>query len=223
MNFKKYLKNKSRFLLLNFKFIDYSIHIEYFYHMLEKFEEKYIPQIVERVLPLWHVDAATEDFNRLYVEMIIRTNMHENNWQFQIAEDEKLYSIAFCANKNDISNNDWLEKQYQKLNKDGKNSFDFGRKYLLMMEDKTFAYMNNDDIKLCLFVSMQKGYGSKILNEVADFFRDKGYKNIYLWTDGECNVDWYFKNGYQLINEEVYEPFSSEDYKYMTYIFKKPL
>lgn len=191
--------------------------------MLEKFEEKYIPQIVERVLPLWNVDGASDNFNRLYVEMIIRTNMHENNWQFQIAEDNKLYAIAFCANKNDTSNNEWIEKQYHILNNESKKSFDFGRKYLLMMEDKTFSYMNDDDIKLCLFVSMQKGYGTKILNEVANYFKKIGYKNIYLWTDGECNVDWYFKNDYQLIEKEVYEPFSSEDYKYMTYIFKKSL
>lgn len=191
--------------------------------MLENFDDKNIPKIVERVLPLWNVDGAPDDFNRLYVEMIIRTNMHENNWQFQITEDEKLCSIAFCAGKKDKSNNEWLEKQYQKLDNDGKNSFDVGRKYLLMMEDKTFSYMKDDDIKLCLFVSLQKGYGSKILNEVASFFKKQGYKNIYLWTDGECNVDWYFKNGYQLIQEEVYEPFSSSDFKYMTYIFKKEL
>lgn len=191
--------------------------------MLETFEEKYIPQIVERVLPLWNVDGATEEFNRLYVEMIIRTNMHENNFQFQITENKELCSIAFGAKKTDISSTIWLDKTYSTLSPEGKNSFTVGRKYLLMMEDKTFSYMTDEDIKLCLFVSLKKGYGNKILNEVIKYFKSLGYKNMYLWTDEECNVDWYYKNGYELISKEKYEPFSSPDYNYMTYIFKKKL
>lgn len=191
--------------------------------MLEKFDEENIPQLIERVLPLWNVDNATEDFNRLYVEMIIRTNMHENNLQFQLQEDNQLCSIAFAANKKDISNNSWFENQYSLLDEQSKKSFSIGRKYLLTMEEKTFAYMNDNDIKLCLFISLKKGYGAKILSEASEHFKKLGYKNLYLWTDGECNVEWYFKNGFQLILEEIYEPFSSDDYKYMTYIFKKKL
>lgn len=191
--------------------------------MLEKFDEENIPQLIERVLPLWNVDNATEDFNRLYVEMIIRTNMHENNLQFQLQEDNQLCSIAFAANKKDISNNSWFENQYSLIDEQSKNSFSIGRKYLLSMEEKTFAYMNDNDIKLCLFISLKKGYGTKILSEASEHFKKLGYKNLYLWTDGECNVEWYFKNGFQLILEEIYEPFSSDDYKYMTYIFKKKL
>lgn len=191
--------------------------------MLEKFDEENIPQLIERVLPLWNVDNATEDFNRLYVEMIIRTNMHENNLQFQLQEDNQLCSIAFAANKKDISNNSWFENQYSLIDEQSKKSFSIGRKYLLTMEEKTFAYMNDNDIKLCLFISLKKGYGTKILSEASEHFKKLGYKNLYLWTDGECNVEWYFKNGFQLILEEIYEPFSSDDYKYMTYIFKKKL
>lgn len=199
------------------------IFYKYILAMLEKFDEKYLPQLVERVLPLWNVDGASTEFNRKYVEMIIRTNMHENQMQFQLTQENQLCSIAFGAAKTDTSNTTWLNEQLNILDEQGKNSFIFGRKYLLMMEEKTFSYMNEDDVKLCLFVSLKKGYGKKILDETMEFFRSQGYKNMYLWTDGECNVQWYFDHDYQLILQEEYQPFSTPQEPYMTYIFKKEL
>lgn len=191
--------------------------------MLQQFDENNIPQLIERLLPLWKVDGASDDFNRLYVEMIIRTNMHKNNLQFQITENNKLCAIAFGAKKKDESDDTWINNQLKILNDTGKISFEMGRKYLLMMEEKTFSYMTEEDIKLCLFVSLKKGYGKKILDEAIQQFKKLKYKNIYLWTDGECNVQWYFDNGYQLLQEDIYAPFSSKDFKYKTFIFKKSL
>lgn len=191
--------------------------------MLQQFDINNIPQLVERLFPLWKVDGAEDSFNKLYVEMIIRTNMHENKMQFQLTEENQLCAIAFAAVKNDINDSTWLDFQLEKLNETERNSFMTGQKYLQMMEERTFAYMTENDIKLCLFVSIKKGYGKKILTEAADCFKKLGYRNIYLWTDGECNVQWYFDNGYELLQEDIYEPFSTEDFKYKTYIFRKKI
>lgn len=191
--------------------------------MLEEFDEKNIDAIVQRVLPLWHVDGADEDFNRKYVEMIIRTNMHQNHMQFQLCQNQQLCAIAFAAQKGDVSSTTWLEKQLSLLGEQERFTFKTGRQYLLMMEEKTFALMSEKDVKLCLFVSLRKGFGSKILDMVTQKLKAAGYQNIYLWTDGECNVQWYFDNQFQLVQQEEYIPFSRPGQPYMTYIFKKSL
>lgn len=229
--------------------------------ILKQFDEKYILSLVNRLLPLWNVPGESEDFNRRYVEMIIRTNMHINDMQFMMTEGgdscpvgepsscgvkspvceragktsiSEFKAIAFAASKSDKSDDAWFTRLLKDASSRERNIFQTGRRYLNYMEEKTFALMKNDDVKLCLFVSMERGWGSRILSEAVKEFKARGYKNMLLWTDCECNVQWYFDNGWELVNEEEYEPFSREtggsgektgdDIKqYMTYIFKKEI
>ncbi len=190
---------------------------------LEEFNPENISQIVERVFDLWSPDYDDDNFRRTYVEMVVRHNIAANDMQFQIVENGKLRAITFAEKKdeeNSIEN--WYQEQYKNLSAEQQIYFKNGREYLHMMDKKTFAYMNEDDVKLSLFVSLQPGYGKEILSQTMDFFRSRGYKNMFLWTDCECNVDWYFQHGYELVEENIYEPFShDEDYK--TYVFKKKL
>ncbi|MBQ4235560.1 MAG: hypothetical protein II716_01830 [Treponema sp.] len=182
-----------------------------------------------------------EAFSRRYVEVIVCTNMHINDMQFMMTEKtagkasiSELKAIAFAAAKSDKSDGSWFFKFLEEASSRERNIFQTGRRYLNYMEEKTFSLMKNDDVKLCLFVSMERGWGSRILSEAVKEFKARGYKNMLLWTDCECNVQWYFDNGWELVNEEEYEPFSREtggsgkktgdDRKqYMTYIFKKGL
>ena len=204
------------------------------FEILKQFDEKYIPSLVTRLLPLWNVPGESEDFNHRYVEMIIRTNMHINDMQFMMTEKDVLKSIAFAAAKSDKSDGSWFFKFLEGASTRERSIFQTGRSYLNYMEEKTFSLMKDDDVKLCLFVSLESGWGSRILSEAVKEFKARGYKNMLLWTDCECNVQWYFDNGWELVNEEEYEPFSREtggsgkktgdDRKqYMTYIFKKGL
>ena len=93
-----------------------------------------------------------------------------------------------------------------------------------MMDEKTRAFMQEDDIQLTLYISRKKGCGSKLLNELCNQLRAKGWKNLYLWTDCECDWEWYTDHDYELVSKDVYGPFSEEDGKdYLTFIFKKTL
>ena len=209
--------------------------------ILKQFDEKYISSLVNRLLPLWNVPGESEDFNRRYVEMIIRTNMHINDMQFMMTEKtagkasiSELKAIAFAAAKSDKSDGSWFNRLLEGASSRERNIFQTGRRYLNYMEEKTFSLMKNDDVKLCLFVSLERGWGSRVLSEAVKEFKARGYKNMLLWTDCECNVQWYFDNGWELLSEEEYELFSREtggsgektgdDRKqYMTYIFKKEI
>lgn len=196
--------------------------------MLEQFEEQNMPLLVDRVFPMWKVDCKGDSFNRLYVEMIIRTNMHENKMQFQMSgkadgSGRNLKAVCFGAKINDTRNDKWYKKTLESLSFGDREILENGRRYLIRMDEKTFSFMNADDVKLCLFISLEKGWGTTILREAKKYFVEAGFKNLYLWTDGECNVDWYFKNGFELIWEEEYKDFSHPEKPYMTYVFKKPL
>lgn len=90
--------------------------------ILKQFDEKYISSLVNRLLPLWNVPGESEDFNRRYVEMIIRTNMHINDMQFMMTEKtagktsiSELKAIAFAAAKSDKSDGSWFFKFLEAL------------------------------------------------------------------------------------------------------------
>ena len=149
---------------------------------LEEFNPENIPQIVNRVFDLWSPDYDDDNFRRTYVEMVVRHNIAENDMQFQIVENGKLCAITFAEKKdeeNSIEN--WYQDQYKKLSADQQIYFKNGREYLHLMDRKTFGYMNEDDVKLSLFVSLQAGYGKEILSQAMEFFRSRGYKNMFLW------------------------------------------
>lgn len=188
---------------------------------LEAFDSNNIPQIVNRVFNLWSPDYDDADFKRIYVEMVVRHNIAANDMQFQITENGKLRAITFAEKKDEeTSIEQWYQEQYRNLTSDKQIYFKNGRDYLHMMDLKTFSFMNEDDVKLSLFVSLQSGYGKEILPQAMDFFRSRGYKNMYLWTDCECNVDWYYDHGYELVEKSKYEKFSTPGVDYLTYVFR---
>ena len=194
---------------------------------LEKFDlsnAKFLNAVIDRVVQLWSPPTDDMAFRRLYVEAIIRQNAADNDMQFQLSENGELCSIALASHLGEHTPwYIWWQEKFDALPEEYRKMFSISREYLSMMDEKTYRYMNKDDVKLSLFVSTKAGWGKPVLEGAMDFFRSKGFKNIYLWTDCECNVDWYVSRGYELVEEGTYEPFSTPEEPYKTFIFRKNL
>ncbi len=191
---------------------------------LEKFDFKYLSQIVDRVVSIWTPPQATDSFRRIYAEAVVRQNCTDNDMQFMHTSGDRLLAVTFSERKNEHSNAaSWWNAQYESSSEKEKMMLKLSRDYLVMMDSKTFSYMNDDDVKLNLFVSTVTGEGKKILDETMAFYRERGFKNMYLWTDCDCNVDWYISHGYELVEDGRYDAFSTEDEEYKTYVFRMKL
>ncbi len=197
---------------------------------IQPFDMKNIPLILEVVVPMWSPPIDDMDFRRFYVEHIIRNNYFENEYHYQLikgAADERseFCAMAFFARKSDICKvEDWLSLESKRFPGEMLHSTQMGKSYIELMDEKTRAFMKDDDIQLTLYVSRKKGCGSKLLNELCDQLRNQGYKNLYLWTDCECNWQWYTDHGYELISKDVYELFTEQGGEdYLTYIFRKKI
>ena len=197
---------------------------------IQPFEMKNIPLMLEVVVPMWSPPVEDMNFRRFYVEGIIRRNYFENDLHYQLIErapdgNSQFTAMAFFARKSDICKaDDWYAEEAKKYQPELLSSTKLGKSYIELMDEKTRAFMKDDDIQLTLYISRKKGCGSKLLNELCDRLRNQGWKDLYLWTDCECNWEWYTDHGYELVSTDVYEPFSEEDGKdYLTYIFRKAL
>ena len=187
---------------------------------------------------MWSSQEWDINFRRFYVEHIIRSNYFENELHYQLVEkagraDElrstpttsEFCAMAFFARKSDICKaEDWYKLEAKKFPQDLQYSTKLGKAYIELMDEKTRALMKDDDIQLTLYISRKKGCGSKLLNELCNQLRVQGYKNLYLWTDCECDWQWYTDHGYELVSKDIYEPFTEQDGEdYLTYIFRKAL
>ena len=196
---------------------------------IQPFNMKNIPLMLEVVVPMWSSPDWNMDFRRFYVENIIRSNYFENEFHYQLMEREAdgtslFCAMAFFARKSDICKaEDWFNLEAKKFPQDLQRSTQLDKSYIELMDEKTRAFMKDDDIQLTLYISRKKGCGSKLLNELCDRLHAQGWKNLYLWTDCECNWQWYTNHGYELVSTDVYKPFSSEEEDYLTYIFRKKL
>ena len=196
---------------------------------IQPFDMKNIPHILDVVVPLWSPPVGDADFKRFNVEYIVRNNYFENDLHYELVEQDAsgkdvFCAMAFFARKGDVCNPDkWFQIESKKFPAEWLKGSQMSREYIELMDRKTFDMMNDDDIKLTLYVSCKKGCGSTLLNELCARMKDSGYKKLYLWTDCECNWEWYTKHGYELVDQSVYEPFSSPDEDYKTFVFKKEL
>ena len=191
---------------------------------------KNIPHILDVVVPLWSPSAGDAEFKRFNVEYIVRNNIFENDLRFELLDfanekDEgEFCSCAFFTRKVEVCKAlEWYEKESKKFPADFCVASEMSRTYIEYMDEKTHAYMNKDDIQLTLYVSRKPGSGSRLLNELCSRLKNSGYKNLYLWTDIECNWEWYINHGYELVEQNSYELFSSDDEDYKTFVFRKAL
>ncbi len=194
---------------------------------IKPFEEKYIPYLVETVKALWGVPNGTEEFNTVDVEFIVRNNIYKNDMALELVQDNEILAAAFGAEKGEHNTaKQWLDAQINTGNfsENERISLALVSEYLTAMDEQTLSYMGKEDVKLSLFISRYKGKGKIILNELVKKFSQKGFKNMYLWTDCTCNWQYYQDHDYELIEKAKYEKFSTDDgYDFLTYIYKKAL
>lgn len=196
--------------------------VNFFQINITSFNESNFPQIVDFVKPMWSFSDWEDSFRKVYVETIIRNNFFPQGLNFEIMENGKLFAAIFLQRLTDKNNlTEWLEKVWMDFDDEKKTCLKNCAEYLSYMDSKVHDFMTDDDIKLSLFVSMKKGIGSMLYENVVQMLKSSGIKNMYLWTDCECNWEWYIKKGFELIEESVYEKFNKENIPYKTYVFKK--
>ncbi len=191
---------------------------------IQPFEMKNIPLILDEVEPLWSSPDWRGNFRRFYVESIVRSNIFENEFRFELLADKEFLAAAFFARRGDVSLYEkWFAEKSAFLSPEQKKICGSGKTFLDYMEEKTFSLMGEKDIKLSLFVSRKRGAGKSLLNPLEERLCKEGYERLFLWTDCECNWKWYEDHGFELLQKDEYPPFSSRDEAYMTYIYRLTL
>ena len=117
--------------------------------------------------------------------------------------DEGFKGFILAARKADVNNSyEKLKSRVEKLRDKKERQIALELySYLESCGKSVKEVMNEDDIMLGLFVSIQRGCGRKLLEKLVETCRENRIKNIYLWTDTTCDYTYYQKNEFELVKD----------------------
>lgn len=144
----------------------------------------------------------SSELQNLIYEFMVEYYDLNRKFSFSIL-DENYKGFLLAAKKDDKNDSFGLLKERVAQLKDIKDQkialelYD----YLEACGKEVKRNMNDDDVMLGLFVSVQKGCGKMLLTKLIETCRENKIKNIYLWTDTTCDYDYYHKNNFELVKE----------------------
>ena len=175
----------------------------------------------------WHgfYDGMPEDYISRIGECIVRHNYTDHDLAFKIADGGEVKGIIFGSRKETVAVDlsDWVKEQVKTLSPQQKELLERLNSYMDEADRATLAAMTDEDVKLSLFISRQKGCGRELLRTLMQAFRTQGFQRMFLWTDTSCDHDYYPAHGFTLAAEYRDRHYSTDEADYMTYIYYKPI
>lgn len=172
--------------------------------MIRNFEDKDIEEASKIAHLTWgnfYMQESQELQNLIYEFMV---QYYDLNRKFSFAAIDngfKGFLLAGCKVDKNNSYKDFI-KQTQTLKNDTEREIALGLlDYLELCGSEVKKIMAEDDIMLCLFVSVQKGFGRELLAKLTETCIENGIKNIFLWSDTTCDYEYYSKNNFILVKE----------------------
>ena len=159
-----------------------------------------LPQVYEMAFEAWKdaYPGQSDAFIRKVSEFIMRKNYYENAYRYKISEDGIIRAILLGCEKNDKNDAlEWVELQTKNLQGSELLIMNNQKDYLVKSDDLLATFLTDNDIKLALFISNKRGYGTKLLNHFMEESQMKGKDKMYLWTDSSCNHHYYPKQGFE--------------------------
>lgn len=193
---------------------------------ISKFDFKNIPGILSVVQPMWTDPSMRSEYARLYAELILRCNIFENDFRFQMEDERGFCSAAFGTTKGEKNTaRSWLDGVIKSGDFSDNDIYWFNNcvEYIETNDARLQSHMAETDIQLSLFVSRIKGCGKVVLNEFLRHAKDCGYKRLFLWTDVECDWEYYPAHGFELVEESVYDLYSRPGEPYKVFFYRRDL
>lgn len=174
----------------------------------------------------WHgyYDEFRAEYIRCIAECIVRHNYTDEDLAFKITCNGEVKGIIFGTRKGKMADlSVWVGEQCKTMNPQEKELLERLNDYMDEADRNTIAQMGDGDVKLSLFISIQKGCGRELLRAMMQEFSAMGAKRMFLWADTSCDHDYYPAHGFALASRYRDTHYSTEEADYMTYIYWKPL
>ena len=193
---------------------------------VEKFTTEDMCAAISLAQHAWHgyYDGFPAEYIRCIAACIVLHNYTDADLAFKITDNGEMKGIIFGTRKGKIVGlSVWVHEQVKSMNPQEKELLERLNDYMDEADRNTIAQMDDSDVKLSLFISIQKGCGKELLRTIMQEFRAMNAQRMFLWTDTSCDHDYYPAHGFTLASQYRDTHYSTNETDYMTYIYWKPL
>ena len=141
---------------------------------ITKFSEKDMETAIGMAQHAWHgyYDEFRAAYIRCIAECIVRHNYTDEDLAFKITDNGEVKGIIFGTRKGKITDlSAWVSEQSKTMNQQEKELLERLNDYMDEADRNTIAQMGDSDVKLSLFISIQKGCGKELLRTIMQEFR----------------------------------------------------
>lgn len=191
---------------------------------IRAFRAEDIEEAGQMAYDVWSYELGGADpaLNRFIHEYLVRYYDVNRRYSFSIAT-ERLAAFLLAGFKKDKNDCDrWFERGLSFFSPEKRKIAQEYRSYLDRNGNAVKKIMGECDVQMGLFMSRVGGTGRMLLQNLESICRKSGVGNLFLWADATCNVQYYGKNGFEIL--ERFENNAFSDAACLeTCIFKKRL
>ena len=181
--------------------------------------------VVEKmVTAVWGSPDNRPEFDHAFCGHLARYGYYDPELSFQIVDENGVEGVCWVHVPGKANDSDaWLEKAVEGLTDQEREEAYAHVDYLKSIDAAVFKMLEPEDVKLSFLIARKKGYGSALLEYTMDILSERGFRNLYLWTDSSCNWQFYPKHGFELVLEEKSERYSTPEEPFAVMVFRKRL
>lgn len=175
----------------------------------KNYEKKYFKSCLDLVENTWHFDRI---FSSGVSELFFRKKLHDSAYRKVIIKDNQVIGLFFATDekmsplkrirqKIAFLNDEMWFKAKKKDFSDYLEAKDFKESYK-KIDQLIEINKENFDSEIALFIVSSEfqgqGLGKSLLNQYFKYCKKNSFKNLILWTDYDCNLEFYPKAGFTL-------------------------
>ena len=191
---------------------------------IEPFSPDNLDFVEEMVTSVWGSPDNRPEFDHAFCGHLARYNYIDPELSFQMVDEDGLQGVCWAHAPGKTNDADaWLERAAKGLTGKERAETYAHADYLKSIDTAVCRMMGPKDVKISFLITQKRGYGTLLLKHVVKILSERGFQNVYLWTDSSCNWQFYPKHGFELVHEERSGLYSTpeEDFKFM--VFRKCL
>lgn len=191
---------------------------------IRAFQEDDITVAGQMAYEVWSYELGgiRPELNRFIHEYLVRYYDINRRLSFSVVSDG-LDAFLLAGYKTDRNSyDDWFSQKLSLFSAKERKIIQEYKNYLTRNGDAVRKFMGERDVQMGLFMSRVGGAGKMLLNNLEQVCRRNNIENLFLWADVTCNVPYYEKNGFTIL-DRFENNASLEAGRLDTYVFRKVL
>ena len=191
---------------------------------IEQFSINNLDLVERMVTDVWGSPEHRPEFDHAFCGHLARYNYYDPALSFQIVDEEGIQGVCWAYVPGETNDADaWVKSAATRLTDEERKETYAHVDYLKSIDAAVCEMMGPKDVKISFLIAQKKGYGAALLKHVMKILSERGFENVYLWTDSSCNWQFYPKLGFELVFEERSDLYSTQEEDFKIMAFRKCL